>query len=119
MDTVNELDELDRQLREAAPYIDDDGFTRRVLATLPSRRVRRQPVRAAILLGASLIASLVAYIFSGGGRFVSQGIIQMEQLGLLRLIYVAAGVGVFAMGVGIFAAVSRTRDLQTSLWPRN
>ena len=117
MDTVNELDELDRQLRDAAPYIDDGGFTRRVLATLPSRR--RQPVRAAILLGASLIASMVAYIFSGGGRFVSQGMIQIGQLGLLGLIYVAAGVGVLAMGFGIFAAVSRSRDLQSSVWLRN
>lgn len=119
MDTVNELDELDRQLRDAAPYIDDGGFTRRVLATLPARRVRRQPVRAAILLGASLIASMVAYIFSGGGRFVSQGMIQMGQLGFLGLIYVAAGVGVLAMGIGIFAAVSRSRDLQFSVWSRN
>jgi len=28
-------DTLDRQLREAAPYIDDEGFTARVMAKLP------------------------------------------------------------------------------------
>ena len=27
---------LDRQLREAAPYIDDDGFTAHVMARLPA-----------------------------------------------------------------------------------
>jgi len=112
MDTVHEIDELDRQLRDAAPYIDDDGFTRRVLATLPARRVRRPPVRAAILLGATLIASMVAYILSGGGRFVSEGIIRMGQLGPLGVLYVAAAIGILATGIGAAVAVFKSRDLQ-------
>jgi hypothetical protein len=119
METVNELDHLDRQLREAAPYIDDDGFTRGVLATLPAPRVRPQPVRAAILLGASLIASLVAYILSGGGKFVSEGIIRMGQLGPLGLLSVAALIGIVATAIGVLTALSRNRDLRIGVWSRN
>jgi hypothetical protein len=119
MEMRNELDDLDRQLREALPYIDDNGFTRGVLATLPAPRVRRLPVRAAILMGASLIASLVAYILSGGGRFVSEGVVRMGQLGPLGLIYVAAGLGILATGIGALAAISKSRDLQAPPWLRS
>ena len=35
MKQVNQEDWLDRELREAAPYIDDEGFTARVLQQLP------------------------------------------------------------------------------------
>jgi hypothetical protein len=113
MDTVNELDDLDRQLRDAAPYIDDDGFTRRVLSTLPAPRARRQPIRAAILLGASLVASLIAYILSGDGRFVSDGVIRMGELSPFVVLCVAGIVGLLATGIAMIAAFSKSRDLQT------
>jgi hypothetical protein len=41
MDEKNREDWLDQQLREAAPYIDDDGFTARVLQKLPVVRSQR------------------------------------------------------------------------------
>jgi hypothetical protein len=119
MDTVNELDDLDRQLRDAAPYFDDDGFTRRVMATLPKPGARRQRVRASILLGATVLASLLAYILSGGGRFVGDGLIRMGQLSPLGLLYVAAAVGLLITGVGVAAVLSRDRDLRASVWSRN
>jgi hypothetical protein len=119
METVNELEDLDRQLREAAPYIDDDGFTRRVLAVLPARRVRRQPVRAAILLGASLVASVLAYFLSGGGQFVSEGLVKLSQLSPLVLIGLAGAVCMLATGIGVAAAFSSNREFQTGVWSRN
>jgi hypothetical protein len=119
MDTVNEIDDLDRQLRDAASYIDDDGFSRRVLATLPARHARRQRVRAAILLGATLVASLIAYLLSGGGQFVSQGVMRMGQLSPVVLLCVAAALGVLATGIGVIATFANNRDLQTSVWPRS
>src|SRR4051812_33356515 len=112
MEAFNELDELDRQLREAAPYIDDEGFTRRVLQQLPAGRVRRQPVRAAILLAASLIASLVAYLLSGGGKFVADAITRIAQLTPLALMLGAAAIALLATGIGVAAALSRANDLQ-------
>ena len=46
---------LDRQLCEAAPYIDDDGFTARVIASLPAARREPQWLRAMIVVGLALI----------------------------------------------------------------
>ncbi len=54
MDEKQQEDSLDRQLREAAPYIDDDGFTVRVLRQLPPPRRGRDSLRAVILLGITL-----------------------------------------------------------------
>ena len=45
---------LDRQLREAAPYIDDDGFTARVMARLPAAQREPRWLRAMILLGLAI-----------------------------------------------------------------
>jgi hypothetical protein len=118
MNAANELDDLDRQLREAVPYIDDAGFSRRVLASLPAPAVRRQPIRAAILLGASLLASVLAYILSGRGQFVSEGVMKLGHLNPLFLLGLAA-IGMLVTCIGVVAAFSNNRDLQPIVWPRN
>jgi hypothetical protein len=46
-------DWLDARLRDEAPYIDDGGFTSRVVHKLPVRQVRRS-YRAFIMLGITL-----------------------------------------------------------------
>ena len=48
---------LDRQLREAVPYINDDGFTARVIARLPAARREPQWLRAMIVLGLALLGT--------------------------------------------------------------
>src|SRR2546430_13285620 len=78
MNTMIEDETLDRQLREAAPYIDDDGFTARVMARLPAARREPRWLRAMILLGMTLLGSGVVYLLSGGGRFVRAGVIQLS-----------------------------------------
>ena len=40
-----EQDWLDRKLQEAAPYIEDDGFTAHVLRQLPARERRAEFLR--------------------------------------------------------------------------
>jgi hypothetical protein len=47
-------DPLDALLRDQATYVDDHGFTRRVLAALPRRR--SSALRPAIVLGATALA---------------------------------------------------------------
>jgi hypothetical protein len=94
MNQVNQEDWLDRELRQAAPYIDDDGFTARVLQQLPPPRRGHDLLRAAILLGMTFLASVLAYVVSGGGRFVS----------------IASGLVVAAAGA--MAAISRGQALQ-------
>ena len=62
-------DWLESRLREEVPYIDDDGFTSRVVQKLPTARPRRS-LRGTILLCAAIVASLLVYLVSDGGRFL-------------------------------------------------
>lgn len=54
-------DPLDALLKENDPYIDDNGFTARVMATLPRRR--GLSLRQWILLGAALAGCIVLVWF--------------------------------------------------------
>lgn len=113
MKQVNQEDWLDQQLREAAPYIDDDGFTARVLQQLPAPRRSHDRLRAAILLGMTFFASLLAYVVSGGGRFVSMSIERLAALPALWVFVLALASGFVIAAVGATAAVSKSRILQT------
>jgi len=55
-------DPLDAWLREQDKYIEDNGFTARVVAALPRRR-RRAWLRPALLLGAVAIGSVPAVLW--------------------------------------------------------
>ena len=52
-------DPLDALLREQNDYIEDNGFTARVIAALPQRR-RRGSLRSAVLLCATAICYVLA-----------------------------------------------------------
>ena|SRR5438105_2775312 len=111
MDEANQEELLDRQLREAASYIDDDGFTRRVLAKLPAQRRARNSSRAVILIGITLLGSIVAYIISGGGRFVTQDLTRLASLPMLWLLALLFGAGILVTVIGFAAALSKSREL--------
>jgi hypothetical protein len=113
MNRVNQEDWLDRELREAAPYIDDEGFTSRVLQQLPPARRGHDLLRAAILLGMTLLASVLAYVVSGGGRFVSITLERLVALPALWVFVLALISGLVIAAVGATAAISRERGLQT------
>ena len=113
MNQVNQEDWLDRELREAAPYIDDEGFTARVLQQLPPPRRGHDLLRAAILLGMTFLASVLAYFVSGGGRFVSITLERLAALPALWIFVLALASGLAIAAVGATAAISRSRDLQT------
>ena len=113
MKQVNQEDWLDRELRDAAPYIDDEGFTARVLQQLPPPRRHHDVLRAAILLGMTLLASVLAYVVSGGGRFVSVTLERVAALPALWVFALALASGLVIAAVGATAAISRDRVLQT------
>ena len=69
MDEQFQEDRLDARLREEAPYIDDAGFTARVIHKLPPPRPRPS-LRGLILFCVTLLASIVTYVVSDGGRFL-------------------------------------------------
>jgi hypothetical protein len=114
MKQVNQEDWLDRELREAAPYIDDGGFTARVLQQLPPPRRSHDLLRAAILLGMTFLASVLAYVVSGGGRFVSITLERLAVLPALWIFVLALASGLVIAAAGAAAAISRDRGLQRS-----
>jgi hypothetical protein len=113
MKQVNQEDWLDQKLREAAPYIDDAGFTARVLQQLPPPRRTHDLLRAAILLGMTLVASVLAYVVSGGGRFVSVTVERLAALPALWVFVLALATSLLIAAVGATAAVSKAQALET------
>jgi hypothetical protein len=113
MDEKDQMDSLDRQLREAAPYIDDEGFTRRVLQQLPARQPRPQAFRAMVLLGVTLLASVIAYVLSDGARFVSTGLLKVAAWSPLALLMLTLGTGILGTALGVVAAISKSQELQS------
>ena len=109
MKQVNQEDWLDRELRDATPYIDDEGFTARVLQQLPPPRRRRDLLRAIILLGMTFLASVLAYVVSGGGRFVSLTLERLAALPVLWVFVLALASGLVIAAAGATAAISRSR----------
>jgi hypothetical protein len=113
MDETNQEDWLDRQVREAAPYIDDDGFTTRVLQKLPAARPHRQSLRAVILIATTLLACALAYVLSDGGRFLALELVRLTALPTLWLLVLAVGSGILVMAGGLIAAISKTSEVQS------
>ena len=113
MNQANQEDWLDRQLREAAPYIDDEGFTARVLQQLQAPHRTRRSLRSAILLGVTLLASVLAYLLSDGGRFLVIAMARLTALPTLWLLALAFGSGLLFMAGGVVAALSKARELQS------
>ena len=103
---------LDRQLREAVPYIDDDGFTVRVMAELPAAPREPRWVRAMILIGLTLLGSGVAYLLSGGGRVVREGMIQMADFPIWLLLVFAFGCGLVVGAFAVILAVRKTPEVR-------
>lgn len=112
MDAMSDDDTLDRQLRDAAPYIDDEGFTARVIARLPA--VRREPrwLRAMVLLGLTVLGSGVAYLLSGGGRYVREGVVQLSTFPIWVLLVFAFGCGLLVGAFAVIFAIRKTPEVR-------
>ena len=108
MPDVNQDEWLDRQLREAAPYIQDDGFTARVLQQLPIMRPRFEFLRTFILVATSSLASAITYVLSDGGRFLIVEMFRLTTIPTLWVLAFALATGLLVMAGGILATTSRT-----------
>ena len=103
-------DLLDARLRDETPYIDDTGFTRRVMKQLPRRRVSWSSQRAFIILAATILSVVVAYFASGEGMFVHDAFAQMSALRPLHLLFVILACGTGMTIAGLWAALTRRHD---------
>ena len=103
---------LDRQLREAVPYINDDGFTARVIAMLPVGRREPQWLRAMIFVGLALIGTGMAYFLSGGGSLVRQGMVQIADFPIWLLLVFAFGCGLVVGAFAVIFAIRKTPEVR-------
>lgn len=112
MDEQLQDDWLDARLREESPYIDDDGFTARVVQQLPARRQSRS-LRTAILLCATVVACVIAYVLSGGGAFLSETAAFLVAMPLGTVCALAGVSALLVMVAGAAAALSKSRELRS------
>ena len=110
MNTMIDDETLDRQLREAAPYIDDDGFTARVMANLPVAQRDPRWLRAMILLGLAILGSGIAYMLSGG--IIREGVIQLSNFPIWLLLVFAFGCGLVVGAFAVIFAIRKTPEVR-------
>ena len=108
MDEKLQEDWLDARLRDEAPYIDNAGFTSRVVQKLPARQVRRS-YRAFMLLGITLAACLMAFWFVGGTSFAIDAYANVAMMPVMWMWICAAAAAILVMAGGLAAALSRSR----------
>ena len=102
-------EELDRQLRDAVPYIDDAAFTAKVLRQLPVQHAPAR-VRGLILIATTILASVLAYSLSGGGRFLTKFAFRLSDTPMTYLLALTLTLGLVIAGLGIAAAVFNNRE---------
>ena len=101
---------LDARLRDETHYIDDDGFTGRVLKQLPARPRSFQVERSLVILGAAILSAIIAYFASGEGMFVRDTLARLALLPPLQLLMLLVVCGTSMIVAGAWAALARTRD---------
>src|ERR1043166_7291217 len=101
---------LDRQLRESMPYIDDDGFTAHVMASLPAVRREHGWLRTAIIIGLALIGSCVAYLV-GAGHVLRGGVIELANFPIWLLLVFAFGCGLVVGAFAVIFAIRKTPEI--------
>ncbi|HEX4858251.1 MAG TPA: hypothetical protein VFV17_04470 [Usitatibacteraceae bacterium] len=82
-------DAVDEQLkrdaeRMRANYIDDAGFTLRVLDALPSAHRLTPAARALIPLACSALAAIGVVLFAGGGNFLIDAVMDIATGSMTR-----------------------------------
>lgn len=102
-------DWLVARLRDEARYIDDNGFTARVVQQLPQRR-SAPSLRAVILLGVTLIGCILAYLVSGRGTFLAHTAEFLVALPIVTVCGIAGACALLVTVVGASAAVSKARS---------
>lgn len=112
MEEMIQEDALDRQLHEAAPYIDDAGFTARVMSNLPARRRESRSFRGIILVGITALGSAIAFTLSDGGRFVNEAVVRLSMLPLSMLLLFTFGCGLVVGACAVIWAIRRTPEVR-------
>src|SRR5437016_12518942 len=100
---------LDARLRDETLYIDDAGFTARVMQQLPHRRFSWHAQRAFIIFAATIVSVVLAYFASCEGMFVHAAFARMSGLKPVQLLLLLLPCGTAMTIAGLWAAPTRTR----------
>lgn len=109
MDDQIQDDWLDAHLRDEVAYIDDAGFTALVVQQLPAQRAARNSFRGALLLAITVLACLVTYFVSDGGRFITSAIQALAEMPLWMVSTIALFCGMIGTAAAAYAAYVRGR----------
>ncbi len=101
---------LDARLRDETPYIDDAGFTARVMQQLPRQRFSWSTQRAFIIFVATIVSVVIAYFASGEGMFVHDAFARISRLQQLQLFLVIVGCGITMTIAGLWVALARRHE---------
>jgi hypothetical protein len=99
-------DPLEELLAMKERYVEDGGFTQRVLDQLPPPR-RRQRYKLPILLGLAMLGFIIAFVVFPGAEYVTQSVSQLAHYrpsygefplaGLLIVAMIALGAALVAI----------------------
>ena len=110
MDDQFQEDWLETRLCEEATYIDDAGFTALVVRQLPAQRAARNSFRGALMLAITVLACMVTYFVSDGGRFITSAIEALAAMPLWMVSTIALFSGMLATAVAAYVAYVRGRE---------
>ncbi len=112
IDEQLQADWLDARLRDEVPYIDDAGFTARVVHQLPVRRHTSRSLRSAILIGVTLLACVVAYLLTGRGEVFADSAAFLVAMPFVTVCVIAGCCALLVTVLGAFAAITRQGNQQ-------
>jgi|SRR5438045_3139287 len=101
---------LDAGLRDETPYIDDAGFTARVMQQLPRRRLSWSTQRAFIIFATTIVSVIIAYFASGEGMFVQDAFARVSGLRPMQLLLLILACGTGMTIAALWAALTRRHD---------
>jgi hypothetical protein len=101
---------LDTRLREETLYLDDAGFTARVMKQLPRRRFALSTQRNLVIFIATIVSVVIAYFASGEGMFVHDAFARAATLQPVQLLLIICACATVMTVAGLWAALTRARD---------
>ena len=104
-DPVDELLKADAALHRNQ-YIDDAGFTLRVVDSLPTRPHVSPAMRFAIPFGFTLIAAAFVALFTGGGNFLVDAVMDIATSSMTNSSFAFIAI----VGIMIAVSISATND---------
>mgnify|MGYP001799952443 CR=1 FL=1 len=101
---------MDVRLRDEATYSVAAGFTALGVQQLPAERAARNSFRGAVMLAITVLACVVTYVVSDGGRFITSAIEALSAMPLWMVSTIALFCGMFGTATAAYVAYVQGRE---------